>query len=114
MTPTEIVAVTKAWEADPKSKPRSPLGLIEWNKTMQAWFWRPTPYSDELSLVFHPEALIRDALHRRLLELGAFVQPADGGYIVYNQTNQGSIAWSPDSLIIAMARGIIALAKENP
>ena len=57
---------------------------------------------------------IAHELHTMLLALGAFVQPAAGnGYLVYNQTNQGSIAWSPDSLIIAMARGIVELAREH-
>lgn len=96
MTPTEIEAVTRAWEADPQCRPAC---------VMLA----------DLPGMPHVALITRDALHRRLLELGAFVQPAAGnGYLVYNQTNQGSIAWSPDSLIIAMARGIIALAKENP
>lgn len=56
---------------------------------------------------------IAHELHTMLLALGAFVQPADGGYLVYSQTRHGSIAWHPDSLIIAMARGIVELAREH-
>lgn len=89
MTPAEIQAVQEAWKVDPACGFRMPL-------------------------VWPSDAQIEQRLHHRLLERGAWVERWNPEtYYVCTRDDGSSVAKS-DSLIEAMARALIALAKESP
>lgn len=115
MTNDEVKYVLAAWEADPECRPPQVTQCVDgfqvaWGCCDPGWaaqWWNV----DERTMPAVMR-LIHASLHLRLLELGAHVQPASGGFGVWSASREGSLSWSA-SPISAMSRAIVAMAKER-